>query len=112
MTVTFSLDRHRLKKRFGQMQNYIDSDCIRLMTPYVPVAKPFWRNAGRLRDSVEISEPGVIVYTAPHSRDDYYAYVNHKAGGNPNAVRLWFEFMKQENSARILNGAAAAGGKK
>lgn len=107
MQVTFTLDKTAEKlreKRFEQAQAYIDSECIRLMQPYVPVALPFWNNAGKLRDSAENPEHGVIEYTAPKARHDYYANVNHANGGNPQAQRMWFEFMKQESAGSILRG--------
>lgn len=99
-------------KKFEEAQEYVDTECIKLMEPYVPVAKKRFKNAGKLRDSVKIAEPGKIVYTARFARSDYYATKNHKRGGNPNAQRMWFEVMKRESGAQILRGAAAiAGGK-
>ena len=95
------------KQLFRKAQAYIDSECIMRMTPYVPVARKHWHNAGKLRDSVQNPEPGVICYTAPFARHDYNATVNHRHGGNPAAQRRWFEFMKMKDAAAILRGAAA-----
>lgn len=93
-------------------QRFTDSECIRRMTPYVPVAKKYWHNAGRLRDSVRNPEPGVICYTAPFARSDYYAFKHHKPphGGNPLGERMWFEYMKMRDAPAILRGAAAIAG--
>lgn len=102
------------KQRLKAAQDYVDSECLRLMTPYVPVGLPEYKNSGKLRDSGKVERPGRIVYTAPRARKDYYNVkkVNHKNGGNPNAVDRWFEFMKKKDGAAILRGAAAiAGGK-
>ncbi len=102
------------KKHFAAAQDYVDEQCVEKMTPYVPVALPRYSNAGKLRDSAAIQKPGVIVYTAPKARSDYYAIKNHKPphGGNPNGTRLWFEVMKKTHRQAILRGAAAiAGGK-
>lgn len=101
------------KQRLKQAQSYVDKECLRLMTPYVPVGLPKYKNSGALRDSGKIVRPGKIVYTAAFARHDYYnRKVNHKHGGNPNATPLWFETMKKKHGAAILRGAAAiVGGK-
>jgi hypothetical protein len=100
------------KRRLAKAQAFVDSESIRRMTPYVPVAKPYWRHAGRLRDSVTNPEPGCIAYTAPFARHDYYAPVDHRHGGNPKAQPRWFEFMKMKDAKAILRGAAAILGAK
>ena len=98
--------------RFKQAQNYIDKKAVDYMMPYVPVARPFWHNAGKLRDSARIAEPGRIEFTAPFARNDYYARKNHKEhGGNPNGRRLWFEYMKVQDGQKILMGARRIIGK-
>lgn len=100
--------------RFEKAQDYIDKQCAEKMTPYVPVGLSRYRNAGKLRDSVQIKSPGAIVYTAPFARRDYYAVKNHKPphGGNPNGSRLWFEVMKSRHGEEILRGAAKITGGK
>ena len=95
------------KKMFSEMQDYIDKECIKRRTPFVPVALPKYENAGKLRDSAKISEPGKIVFTARFAKRDYYAHKNHQRGGNPNAQRLWFEVMKKTDGEAILRGAKA-----
>lgn len=107
-----AMNRH--KKQLDKAQDYIDSECIRLMTPYVPVARDEFKGRGRLRNSAKVLSPGKIVYTAPFARSDYYAVKDHKPphGGNPEGRRLWFEYMKVRHAAAILRKAAAiAGGK-
>lgn len=115
MTVVLILARCAgRKQRFQRAQAYLDSECLRLMTPIVPVAKKRFDNAGKLRDSGQIAEPGKIIYTAPFARSDYYANKRHKPphGGNPLGERMWFEVMKQRHSATLLRGTAAIiGGK-
>ena len=97
------------KLQFSKAQKYVDSECIKRMTPFVPVARKYWHHAGRLRDSVSNPAPGVIVYTAPFARHDYYANVrhDHPHSGNPNGQRMWFEYMKTKEKQAILRGAAA-----
>ena len=102
--VTLEFDRKPLDKKLSAGQDYVDSECVRLMTPYVPVGLPYYRNSGALRDSVGIPEPGKIEYTAPLAEHDYYATVDHTHGGNPQAQRMWFDFMKHRHGAEIAKG--------
>lgn len=94
------------KAKFARAQRYIDETCIEKMGEYVPVAPPFFRKAGRLRDSAEISEPGHIIYTADFGPDVYYGTYKHRKSGNPKAKRMWFEVMKHKHKDEILKGAA------
>lgn len=115
MTVVLILARGAgRKQRFQKAQAYLDSECLRLMTPIVPVARDRFRERGKLRDSGRIAEPGRIIYTAPFARSDYYAFKNHKPphGGNPLGERMWFEVMKHRHGAALLRGTAAIMGGK
>lgn len=109
LDMRFSWDKqfHKVSKlRLAKAQRYIDKECITKMTPYVPVGLPKYKNSGKLRDSVRNPKPGVIVYTAKFAKKDYYATVNHKRGGNPNAKRLWFAVMKTKHKEEIGKGAS------
>lgn len=99
---------NKRKQRFQVAQDYIDQQALKLMTPYVPVAKPKWHNAGALRDSGKVAEPGLVVYTDRWARSNYYnlQHRNFKHGGNPNATAYWFETMKKKHGDAILRGAA------
>lgn len=96
----------RRKKRFEQAQRYVDEQCVERMREFVPVGLPKYENSGALRDSAEIPERGKIIYTAKFARHDYYAWVNHRNGGNPNAQRMWFEAMKGKYRRAVLRGTA------
>lgn len=96
--------------RFRAAQAYIDRECVKRMTPFVPVALPKYRNAGKLLRSVKIISPGRIYFLADHSRYAYYIRSNHRHGGNPQGQRLWFEPMKRQHKGAILRGAAAIAG--
>ena len=96
------------KKQFDAAQNYIDSECLRLMRPYVPVGLNRFARSGTLRDSGKVYSPGVIVFTSRFARHDYYnRKIDHRHGGNPNATALWFETTKSKHGRAILRGAAA-----
>lgn len=94
----------KIKRMLKNAQNYVDTQCVEKMTPFVPVAPARFRNSGKLRNSVKIKKAGTITYTAPHSRYVYYATTNHKNGGNTNAKRMWFEVMKTKYRNEILRG--------
>lgn len=96
------------KRHIAKAQETVDRECIAKMHPYVPVAKPWFANHGKLRRSVKNPEPGVIIYTARFARKDYYATVNHRHGGNPEARRLWFAYMKSKHRHEIGEAAAKA----
>lgn len=102
------------KQRFKVAQDYVDKECLKLMTPYVPVGLPKFKNSGALRDSGKVASPGKVVYTNTWARSNYYnlQHRNFKNGGNPNATPLWFETMKQKHGSAILRGAAAITGGK
>lgn len=94
------------KAKFKRAQEYIDETCVDKMKQYVPVAPPFFKKAGKLRDSAEIAEPGHIIYIADYAPDVYYGKYKHKKSGNPEAKRLWFNVMKTKHKDEILKGAA------
>lgn len=99
-------------RRFKKLQRYVDEQCAKCMIPYVPVALRKYPGSGKLLRSMEIAEPGMIVFNAPRAKHGYYARVNHKHGENPNARRMWFEYMKKKDGWGILCGAAKiVGGK-
>ncbi len=102
----------RMTKQFDKAQTFIDEQCVEKMSEFVPVALPKYENAGALRDSVKIEEPGKIIYTAPFAEHQYYDDLNHQNSGNPNATPLWFETMKERYSEDIRSGAVKIIGKK
>lgn len=107
MNVKFSFDKlfqSRNKHMFSEMQSYVDNECIKCMTPYVPVAPTWQKNSGKLRDSVINPEPGIIKYTAPHANHAYYTPMDHSRSGNPGAQRLFFEYMKAKDGNKIRQG--------
>lgn len=100
------------EKQFEKAQEFIDEQCVEKMTEFVPVALPIYEGAGALRDSVEIAEPGKIIYTANYAEHQYYDELHHEHTGNPNAKRLWFEVMKDKYLEEIREGAGKiVGGK-
>jgi hypothetical protein len=109
MEMSFTWDKKSIfgrKKALKKAQENLDRECIEKMTEFVPVGLPRYRNSGKLRDSAQVAESGKIVYTAPFARSDYYSNVDHTHGGNPNAVRLWFEAMKHKYGRQLIKDTA------
>lgn len=107
----------RKLKKGGAVQRHIDSECIRLSTPYVP------RLSGTLKGSAIRATTlgsGVVVWSTPYARYQYYGKVMiglapkevsdkdltyHGGGG-----KKWFEEMKAAHRDDILRSAAEIAG--
>lgn len=88
----------------GRVQQFIDSEVLRLTDPYVP------KDVGDLKESGTKSTKigsGDVKYSTPYARRQYY---ENKGNGLRGAK--WFERSKADNKKTILNGALKiAGGK-
>ena len=118
---------------FAKVQQFIDSECIRLMGKYTPARNLILAKAATLGTKIG---SGHIVYAVPYARYQYYgkvmvssvtgsAYAKHgeskvltsknlsySKARHPLAQAMWFETMKIKHGGAILRGAAAiAGGK-
>ena len=97
-----TFNRARADRGLRRAQDKIDSACIEQMKPYVPVAKPIYRNAGKMRDSHKAEKPGEIINTEPKARREYYI---NKGGSGGLRGKLWFERMKADHKREILKAA-------
>lgn len=84
----------------GKVQQYIDSEVLRLNEPFVP------RDTGALIQSgitnTDIGS-GEVKYNTPYARRWYYMPANFQ--GAPERGNYWFERMKQQYRKQILQGA-------
>ena len=128
-----SFSRNRAEN-FSEAQKFIDKSCIQLSKKYTPARNLFLSERAPFIGTKIGS--GHICYKAPYARYQYYgvlmvssvtgsAYARHGESkvitGKPlqydkdkhqDAQRLWFEVMKTNYKAEILQGAAQkAGGK-
>lgn len=114
--------------RFTKVQKYVDSECLRLMTPYTPMRNGVLTRSATLGTKIG---SGRIVYNSPYARYQYYgklmvssvtgsAYaksgeskvltdidLKYDTSRHSQAQRLWFEAMKADKKEQILRGAAA-----
>lgn len=119
----------------GEIQKFVDSECKRVMEPYTPMI------SGMMIDSVEVGTvigSGVIEYTSPYARFQYYGNVMiyeptgstwaplggkkvvtdkklvHNTSRHPKAGPLWFDRSMADHKEEIRQGAQdiANGGSK
>lgn len=118
-------------QNMGRVQKFIDSECIRLMSPYTPMLN------GALDKSATIGTKigsGRIHQNAPYARYQYYGKLmvssitgsawaskgekkvltnidlKHQKSKHPQAGPYWFERMKADHKAKILYGARKIAG--
>lgn len=101
----FKFNFRRNKRNLEKAQQYVDESCMEGMLPFIPVAAPYYDNAGKLRDSLKIESPGHLTQQEKFAHHQYYDELDHSASGNPAATRLWFESMKQRCGAEIRANA-------
>lgn len=117
----------------GTVQKFIDSEVIRLMSPYVPML------GGSLDKSTTLSTvigSGLVQQSTPYARFQYYGKVMvdpetgspwaragvkkvitdrdlvHNTSRHPQAGPFWFERMKADKNEDILEGAKKIAGAK
>lgn len=94
----------------GRVQRVIDSEVVRLMTPYTP------KDSGALIDSIPQSDIGTgLIHqggsSAPYARRWYYTSANFQ--GAPRRGTYWFERMKNNGGKKsILQSAIREAGAK
>jgi hypothetical protein len=102
---TDQLMRERQLLPSQNMQVFIDSEAVRMMSPYTPM------RTGAMRDSAYSGTEfgsGEIKQTAPYSNKQYY---DEKTPHRGITTHHWFEAMKSNGGvAKILNGAARLAG--
>ena len=110
VTVTFKPTSEILEKRgMGQnpsVQKYIDSEVLRLSSPYVPRKTGTLDRSGILGTSIGSGE---VIYNAPYAANQYY---NTSTSRSYDAQRgaKWFERMKIDHKEEILRGAKQLAG--
>lgn len=103
---TAELLRERGIEKGGKVQKYIDSEVIRCMDSFVPF------HSGILKKSAILGTvigSGLIKYTAPYAKKNYYENAGRGKEGIQNGGRRgrkWFERMKPIYLDTILDGAA------
>ena len=84
----------------GKVQQFIDTECLRLCAPKVP------KDTGNLIESGNIHTKigsGELIYRTPYARRWYYQEADFQEA--PERGNYWFERMKQQYKEQILAGA-------
>ena len=100
---TFQFDRGfgaKYTGKFNQAQRVIDSEVLRLNSPYVPMDSGALIRSG-IANTVIGS--GVVIYRTPYARRWYYEAANFQ--GAPMRGRFHFERMKVDHKGDILRVA-------
>lgn len=91
----------------GNVQRFIDSECLRLTAPFAP------KDTGALIESGTINTKigsGEVIYNTPYARRWYYMPAQFQ--GAPERGNYFFERMKQQYKEQILAGAKKLAGAK
>jgi hypothetical protein len=130
---------NKTTETFQKVQKFIDSECIRLMTPYMPFKNGLLAESAKLGTVIGSGE---IHQNIPYAHYMYYGKVygpnipvfengivigyfspkgkaKHPTGADikyktkhPQAGKMWFERMKADHKDEILRGAAKLSGGK
>jgi len=89
----------RSEKNFRKAQNYVDSECLKYLPDYTPIAMKRFKNRGKMSKAHKVERPGVIINTEPKARREYYVNKGFSGQG-----KLWLERMKADHKEDILKG--------
>ena len=87
--------------RFNQTQRFVDSEVLRLSSPYVPFQTGMLDKSGKLGTVIG---SGNVQYIAPYARTQYYDTATSRPY-DANRGAKWFERMKVAYKKDILSGA-------
>ena len=100
-----SIEKRGLEAQ-GRVQQYIDSEVLRLCDPYVPMDRGILKQSGTQHTKIG---SGRVVYKTPYARRMYYN-PQYNFQGAPMRGAYWFERMKANHKDEILKGAAEVAG--
>lgn len=84
----------------GRVQQFIDTECLRLCAPKVPKDNNTLIESGNIHTKIG---SGQLEYRTPYSRRWYYMPARFREA--PERGNYWFERMKQQYKEQILSGA-------
>lgn len=90
----------------GRVQQFIDSEVLRVTDPYVPMDTSTLKGSGTRHTKVGSGE---VRYMTPYAKKMYYN-PQFNFQGAPMRGGMWFERSKADNKDTILRGAAKIAG--
>jgi len=92
--------------RFNRAQQFVDSEVLRLSSPYVPFRTGMLDKSGILGTHVGSGE---VNWIAPYAATQYYSTADSRSYDAQRGGR-WFERMKADHRDEIVRGAKKLGG--
>lgn len=92
------------EKNFVSAQSYIDSEVLKYLPDYTPIAMKRFKNRGKMSKAHKVDKPGVIINTEPTARKEYYTNRGLSSKDGHNRGKFWLERMKADHKADILKG--------
>lgn len=99
--------RNRGLEEKGKVQQFIDSECLRLCEPKIPKDSGALIQSGIKNTTIGSGE---LKYDTPYARRWYYRPASFQ--GAPERGNYWFERMKQQHRNAIMAGAKKIAGAK
>lgn len=98
-------------ERYDSAQKFLDSEVLRRCGPYVPLRTSMLQKSGILGTVIGSGE---VTWIAPYARAQYYRRGRIGSKTGPLRGPLWFERMKADHGAQIINATKrrAGGGKR
>lgn len=97
----------------GHVQKTLDSEIVRLCSPYVPVDTHTLQKSGSLATDFGSGE---VIYSTPYARRIYYTHKGAEANSakpqDPRAGKLWLERMKADHMDDLKKVVESASGGK
>lgn len=95
-------------EQFSRAQKFVDSEVLRLDSPYMPMKTGALIKSGQLGTVIGSGE---VNYVAPYAAAQYYNTAQGRSY-DPQRGGMWFERMKADHKDEIIRGARklAAGG--
>lgn len=94
--------------QFSRTQKFVDSEVLRLSSPYVPFQTGMLDKSGILGTDIGSGE---VNYTAPYAATQYYN-TSISRFYDPQRGARWFQRMKIDHKDEILQGAKKISGGK
>lgn len=91
---------------YGEVQRFIDSECLRLCEPKIPKDTGALIQSGIANTNIGSGE---VRWSTPYARRLYY-HPEYDFQQAPERGAYWFERMKQQYKKDILKGAARIAG--
>lgn len=110
---TFSFNRDKVLRsrgleKGGEVQKFIDSECLRLCDRKIPKDNGVLIQSGIINTQIG---SGKVQWKTPYARRLYY-HPEYNFNQSPERGAYWFDRMKTQYKKQILKGAAkVAGGK-